>query len=199
MAVAERVRSAGARMLDAPVSGSVPQVEQGTLSIMVGGDESAFQEVSPLLEQLGQQVIHVGGNGKGVLLKVAINISLAVQVLAFSEGLLMAERGGIPAQLAADVMSASPIGSPMLKSRVPLMLNLPDEAWFDIRLMDKDIHLALVEGRRLGVPLPAASAAADALDDARRLGYGDRDIAALHQVLDSIGRRPSGRPDTGPA
>ncbi|MCW2782807.1 MAG: 3-hydroxyisobutyrate dehydrogenase [Marmoricola sp.] len=191
MAVAERVHSAGARMLDAPVSGSVPQVEQGTLSIMVGGDEDAFQQVSALLGQLGQSVIRVGDNGKGVLLKLAINISLAVQVLAFSEGLLLAERGGIPAKVAAEVMSASPIGSPMLKSRVPLLLDLPDKAWFDVRLMDKDIHLALAEAQRMGVPVPSATAAADTLDEARRLGYADRDIAALHEVLAKISRSPS--------
>jgi 3-hydroxyisobutyrate dehydrogenase-like beta-hydroxyacid dehydrogenase len=184
--VAERVRSAGAVMLDAPVSGSVPQVEQGTLSIMVGGDDATFQRVEPLLRQLGQTVTRVGDNGAGALLKLAINISLAVQTLAFSEGLLLAERGGIDPRLAAQVMSSSAIGSPMLKTRIPLLLNLPDSAWFTIRLMHKDIRLALDEAQRLAVALPSAAAAAGMLTKASELGYAERDIAALHDVLDKI-------------
>lgn len=184
--VAERVRSAGAVMLDAPVSGSVPQVQQGTLAIMVGGDDATFRRVEPLLRQLGQTVTRVGDNGAGALLKLAINISLAVQTLAFSEGLLLAERGGIDPHLAAQVMSTSPIGSPMLKTRVPLLLNLPDDAWFTIRLMNKDIGLALDEAQRLAVALPSAAAAAGMLTKACELGYAERDIAGLHDVLDKI-------------
>lgn len=181
--IAERVRSVGARMLDAPVSGSVPQAKAGTLAIMVGGEAEAFRQVEPLLHELGQTVTHVGENGHGLLLKLAINISLAVQTLAFSEGLLLAERGGIKPELAAEVMSTSPIGSPMLKARVPLLLDLPEHAWFDTELMQKDIRLALQTGQRLDVPLPSAHTADDMLDQARELGYGGRDIASLHEVL----------------
>jgi 3-hydroxyisobutyrate dehydrogenase-like beta-hydroxyacid dehydrogenase len=189
--VAERVRALGARMLDAPVSGSVPQAEQGTLAIMVGGEEATFEQVEPLLRQLGQTVTRVGDNGAGTLLKLAINISLAVQTLAFSEGLLLAERGGLDPRLAAQVMASSAIGSPMLKARVPLLLDLPDTAWFPIRLMHKDIRLALNEAQRLAVALPSATAAAGALADARDLGYAERDIAGLHEVLATIsGRQP---------
>jgi 3-hydroxyisobutyrate dehydrogenase-like beta-hydroxyacid dehydrogenase len=199
--VAQRVRSAGARMLDAPVSGSVPQVEQGTLAIMVGGDEAPFRRVEPLLRQLGQTVTRVGDNGAGVLLKIAINISLAVQTLAFSEGLLLAERGGIDPHVAAEVMSTSPIGSPMLKARVPLLLDLPDRAWFTIRLLHKDIGLALDEGQRVGAALPSAAAAADVLATALELGYAERDIAGVREVLDKVSgdtagavTRPGSRP-----
>src|SRR6478672_3777830 len=126
--VADQVRSVGAQMLDAPVSGSIPQAETGTLAIMVGGEETAFRVAQPLLATLGQTVTHVGTNGQGLLLKLAINISLAVQTLAFSEGLVLAERGGIDPRLAAEVMSTSSIGSPMLKARVPLLLDLPEHA-----------------------------------------------------------------------
>jgi len=187
--VAERVRALGARMLDAPVSGSVPQAEQGTLAIMVGGEEATFEQVEPLLRQLGQTVTRVGDNGAGTLLKLAINISLAVQTLAFSEGLLLAERGGIVPRLAAEVMAGSAIGSPMLKARVPLLLDLPDTAWFPIRLMYKDIRLALDEAQRLTVALPSAAAAAGTLARARDLGYAERDIAGLHEVLAKISGR----------
>jgi 3-hydroxyisobutyrate dehydrogenase-like beta-hydroxyacid dehydrogenase len=183
---AERVRAAGAHMIDAPVSGSVPQAEQGTLAIMVGGDEATVQQVEPLLRHLGQTVSHVGRNGAGVLLKLAINISLAVQTLAFSEGLLIAERGGIDSALAAEVMAGSPIGSPMLKARIPLLVDLPDQAWFPIRLMHKDIRLALEEAQRMGVVVPSATASAGVLGAADQLGYSERDIAGLHEVLAKI-------------
>jgi 3-hydroxyisobutyrate dehydrogenase-like beta-hydroxyacid dehydrogenase len=185
-AVAERVRLLGAWMLDAPVSGSVPQAEQGTLAIMVGGDRAAFHRVEPLLAQLGRPVTHVGGNGHGVLLKLAINISLAVQTLAFSEGLLLAERGGIDPALAARVMATSSIGSPMLAARVPLLLDLPPDGWFDVALMHKDIRLALQQARALRLMLPAATATDRELATADQLGYGHRDIAALREVLDRL-------------
>jgi 3-hydroxyisobutyrate dehydrogenase-like beta-hydroxyacid dehydrogenase len=181
--LAARVDSLGAHMLDAPVSGSIPQAESGTLAIIVGGDRDAFGQVEPLLEELGQTVTHVGTNGQGLLLKLAVNISLAVQTLAFSEGLLLAERGGIDPQLAAAVMSTSPIGSPMLKARVPLLLDLPEHAWFDVTLMDKDIRLAREAADELAIALPSAALADEMLNRARVLGYAHRDIAALHQVL----------------
>ncbi len=169
-------------MLDAPVSGSVPQVQAGTLTIMVGGDEDAYARVEPLLRELGTPT-HIGENGQGLALKLAINISLAVQMLAFSEGLLLAERAGVDRKLAVEVMTESPIGSPMLKARAALVLDLPDDAWFDIGLMQKDVALALDTGRQLRVPLPSAAVADELLTVARALGYERRDLAALSEVL----------------
>ena len=180
--VAERVRETGAAMLDAPVSGSVPQVQTGTLTIMVGGDEEAYKQVEPILRELGTPT-HIGENGQGLVLKLAINISLAVQMLAFSEGVVLAERSGIDPKLAIDVMTQSPIGSPMLKARADLVLDLPDEAWFDVSLMQKDVALALDTGRELHIPLPSAATADQLLTLSSALGYEHRDIAALHEVL----------------
>ena len=181
-ALAERVRAQGAAMLDAPVSGSVPQVQSGTLTIMVGGDAHAYARAEPVLRELGTPT-HVGENGQGLVLKLAINISLAVQMLAFAEGLLLAERSGIDRRLAIDVMTQSPIGSPMLKARAGLLLELPDEAWFSIGLMQKDVALALDAARRLPVPLPSAATADQMLTVARAMGYETRDLAALFEVL----------------
>jgi 3-hydroxyisobutyrate dehydrogenase-like beta-hydroxyacid dehydrogenase len=182
-ALAEQVRSTGALMLDAPVSGSVTQAESGSLAIMVGGDEDAFQRLESLLRELGQTVTHVGANGQGLVLKLAINISLAAQPLAFSEGLLLAERSGIDPRVAAQVMSESPIGSPMLRARVPLFLDPHREAWFDMQMMHKDIRLARQAAERLGLPSPSAALAGDVLERASRLGYDHRDIASFHEVL----------------
>jgi 3-hydroxyisobutyrate dehydrogenase-like beta-hydroxyacid dehydrogenase len=181
-ALAEQVHALGASMLDAPVSGSVPQVQSGTLTIMVGGDADAYARVEPLLRELGTPT-HIGENGQGLVLKLAINISLAVQMLAFSEGVLMAERAGIDRKLAVEVMTGSPIASPMLQARAPLVLDLPEDAWFDIGLMHKDIALALATARELRVPLPSAAAADQVLTIAQALGYEHRDLAALFEVL----------------
>jgi len=181
--LAERVAALGAHMLDAPVSGSIPQAESGTLAIMVGGDPHAFAAIEPLLRELGRAVTHVGPNGQGLVLKLAINISLAVQTLAFSEGLVLAERAGVDPDVAAEVMSTSSIGSPMLKARTPLLLHLPDHAWFDVELMQKDIRLARQTAADLHIPPPSAAVADQILGEARHLGYGHRDLAALHDVI----------------
>jgi 3-hydroxyisobutyrate dehydrogenase-like beta-hydroxyacid dehydrogenase len=181
--LAARVHALGATMIDAPVSGSVPSAEDGTLAIMAGGPDPAFHTVEPMLHQLGRSVTHVGANGQGLLLKLAINISLAAQMLAFSEGVLLAERGGIDPKLALQAMTGSAIGSPMLKARAPLVLNLPEQAWFDVELMHKDIRLALEAARESHVPLPAAMVADSMLGTAADLGYGHRDIAAFFEVL----------------
>jgi 3-hydroxyisobutyrate dehydrogenase-like beta-hydroxyacid dehydrogenase len=190
MELAERVSALGARMLDAAVSGSVPQARSGTLTIMAGGDEDAFQRAEPLLLHLGQTVVLVGGNGSGLLLKLALSISLAVQTLAFSEGLLLAERGGIDPGLVAEVMRASATGSPLLEASVPLLLDLSERAWFDVEVMHKDIRLARQAAQRLGVPLPAAATADGMLAEARTLGYRGRDIAVLHEVLAATALAP---------
>jgi 3-hydroxyisobutyrate dehydrogenase-like beta-hydroxyacid dehydrogenase len=185
-AVAERVKARGAAMLDAPVSGSVPQVQTGSLTIMVGGDAEAYARVEPILRELGTPT-YIGENGQGLVLKLAINISLAVQMLAFAEGLALADRAGIDRKRAVEVMTQSPIGSPMLKARADLVLDLPDDAWFDVSLMQKDIVLALDAARRLSLPLPSASTADEVLTLARARGYEHRDIAALFQVLAGLG------------
>jgi 3-hydroxyisobutyrate dehydrogenase-like beta-hydroxyacid dehydrogenase len=187
--VAQRVREQGATFLDAPVSGSVPQVQSGTLTIMVGGDEDAYTRVEPILRELGAPH-YIGENGHGLVLKLAINISLAVQMLAFSEGLLLADRAGVDRKRAVEVMTESPIGSPMLKARAELVLDLPDDAWFDVGLMQKDIVLALDAARELSVPLPSAATADEVLTFARAAGYEHRDLASLFEVLAKLTQRP---------
>jgi 3-hydroxyisobutyrate dehydrogenase-like beta-hydroxyacid dehydrogenase len=181
--LAARVRALGAQMLDAPVSGSVPAAADGTLAIIVGGPAETYRAVEPLLHTLGRTVTHVGANGQALLLKLAINLNLGTQILAFSEGILLAERGGIDPQLAAHVLTHSAIGSPALLARAPLLLDLPHDAWFDIHLMRKDLQLALQAGRDLTVPLPTTATTTDLLTWAAELGYEHRDIAALLQVL----------------
>ena len=156
-ALAEEVDARGAQMLDAPVSGTSITVDQGKASLMVGGDADAFERAKPVLEAIGPKVFHMGGNGTAVALKIAINLSLAVQMLAFSEGVLLAEKSGIERERIVEAMLASVIASPMVVYRGPLVLGHPDEVWFDCHMMQKDMNLALELGRQLEVPLTGAS------------------------------------------
>jgi 3-hydroxyisobutyrate dehydrogenase-like beta-hydroxyacid dehydrogenase len=181
--VAERVRAGGADMLEAPVSGSVQAAEQGTLAVMVGGPEATFARIEPILHDLAASVTRIGENGSALLMKLAVNLSLAEQMLAFSESVLLAEQGGIDRALAVSVLTGGALGSPMLKSRGPLVLDLPDEAWFDVALMRKDLRLALHEAGRLDVPLPSAAVANELFTAADAMGYGGEDIAVVYEVL----------------
>jgi 3-hydroxyisobutyrate dehydrogenase-like beta-hydroxyacid dehydrogenase len=181
--VATRVAETGAKMLDAPVSGSVSTLEEGKLSIMVGGDAAVVEQVLPLFRQIGPTVTHVGPNGQAVAMKIATNLSLAVQMLAFSEGVLLAEQSGIPRETAVHVLLNSVIASPMIKYRGPFVLGQPDEAWFDVNMMQKDLLVALEMGRQLDVALPTTSITNQMLTAARALGLEKKDFAALFEVL----------------
>ena len=182
-ALAAKVRDKGAAMVDAPVSGSVVTLQQGKLSVMVGGERSTFERVKPLLEDVGPRVTHVGENGLALSMKIAINLSLAVQMLAFSEGVLLAEKSGIARETAVDVMTHSVIGSPMVQYRGPMVLAMPDEAWFDVNMMQKDLLLALEMGRQLDVPLPTTAVTNELLTAARGMGLAKKDFAVVFEVL----------------
>jgi 3-hydroxyisobutyrate dehydrogenase-like beta-hydroxyacid dehydrogenase len=181
--LAGRVAATGAVMLDAPVSGSVITLEQGKLALMVGGDEDAFRRVEPILRDIGPRVTRVGGNGQAVLMKIATNLSLAVQMLAFSESVLLAERGGIERGLAVEVLLASVIASPMVAYRGPFVLDLPEPAWFSCNMMQKDLLLALELGRELDLPLPSTAVTNELLTASRGVGVDHHDFAALFDVL----------------
>jgi 3-hydroxyisobutyrate dehydrogenase-like beta-hydroxyacid dehydrogenase len=182
--LAARVRQKGGDMVDAPVSGSVLTLEQGKLSIMVGGDQATFDRLKPLLEDVGPRVTYVGPNGLAVAMKIATNISVAVQILAFSEGVLLAERSGIARDTAVDVITHSVVGSPLLQYRGPFVVQMPDAAWFNTTMMQKDLRLALDMGRELGVPLPTTTVTDQWLATARQMGLGDEDYAAVFKALE---------------
>ena len=182
-ALAEQVAELGARMLDAPVSGSVSTLEEGRLSIMVGGDEDAFDEVDAILRDIGPTVMRIGSNGQALLMKIAINLSLHVQMVAFCEGLLLAEKDGIDKEVAVEALLQSVIASPMLRYRGPFVLEMPDEAWFNVNMMQKDMNLALEAGRRLDVPMPTTAISNELLTAARAMGYVEQDFAVVYEVM----------------
>lgn len=189
-----QVAETGAKMLDAPVSGSIVTLESGKLSIMVGGDKDIFDKVVPVLQAIGPTVHHVGANGLAVGMKIATNLGLAVQMLAFSESVLLAEKSGIPRELAVEVLVNSVIASPMVKYRGPFVLEHPEgRAWFDCQMMQKDMLLALEMGRELDVPLPTTSATNQFLTAGRAMGIGDYDFSIIFDVLAKMSGVETGR------
>jgi len=182
-ALAADVEALGAWMLDAPISGAPTTVEQGKASIMVGGDPEAFERAKPILEDVGPVVRRIGDNGQALLMKIAINLSLFVQMTSYSEGLLIAEKGGIDRDTAVEAMLNSVIASPMIKYRGPFVLDQPEEAWFDCNMMQKDMLLALEAGREYGVPMPTTATSNELLSAARGMGLDHYDFAIVFDVL----------------
>ena len=191
-ATASQVEARGAEMLDAPVSGSQTTIEEGKLSFMVGGKRETFDRVLPILHAIGPKATHVGANGLAVSMKIATNLSLAVQMLAFSEGVLLAEKSGIPRETAVEVLLNSVMASPMVKYRGPFVLKMPEEAWFDVNMAQKDVMLALEMGVQLDVPLPTTAVANQMLTAARAMGYAKEDFAILFEVLAQMAGMKSG-------
>jgi 3-hydroxyisobutyrate dehydrogenase-like beta-hydroxyacid dehydrogenase len=182
-AMAAKVREKGADMIDAPVSGSVITLQQGKLSVMVGGRKETFEHLKPMLMDIGPKVTHVGDNGVALSMKIAVNLQLAVQMLGFCEGALLAEKSGISREVAVDVMIHSAIASPMIVYRGPFVLEQPEEAWFDCNMMQKDMLLALELGRKLNVPLPTTAVSNEYLTAARGMGWEKKDFAVVFDVL----------------
>jgi 3-hydroxyisobutyrate dehydrogenase len=181
--IAEKVRAKGADMIDSPVSGSVTTLQEGKLSVMVGGRKETFEKAKPVLQDVGPKVTHVGDNGLALAMKIAVNLSLAVQMLAFSEGVLLAEKSGISRETAVDVLTHSAIASPMVQYRGPFVLKMPEEAWFDVNMMQKDMLLAMEMGRQLDVPLPTTAVTNEFLTAARGMGLVKQDFAVMFEVL----------------
>jgi 3-hydroxyisobutyrate dehydrogenase-like beta-hydroxyacid dehydrogenase len=196
-ALGAEVAARGAAMLDAPVSGSVATLEAGQLSFMVGGDATVLDRVRPYLTAIGPTITHVGPLGLAVTMKIAANLGLAVQMLAFSEAVCLAEKAGIARERAVEALLRSVIASPMVRYRGPFVLGMPAEAWFDVGMMQKDLRLALGLGRSAGVALPSTALAHELLTAARGLGLADYDFAVVFDVLAALsGLPPSRKPAT---
>jgi 3-hydroxyisobutyrate dehydrogenase-like beta-hydroxyacid dehydrogenase len=194
------VAARGAALLDVPVSGSTITVEQGQASFVVGGDPAALERVRPWLLAMGTAVTHVGPLGLAKTMKVATNLGLAVQMLAFAEAVLLAEKAGIARTSAVEALLKSVIASPMVKYRGPFVLGqMPVDAWFKVAMIQKDLQLALDAGRASGVPLPMTSVAQEWMTAARGLGLGEYDFAIVFDVLARLsGAAPSTKPPNDP-
>jgi 3-hydroxyisobutyrate dehydrogenase-like beta-hydroxyacid dehydrogenase len=188
-AVAAAFAAKGLVMLDAPISGSPVTLAQGNASVMVGGDKAAFEKVEPVLRAIGPKVTHIGENGMAVQMKIAVNLLLMVEVIAFGEAVALAEKGGIKREVAVDAILKSVAASPVLGYRGPFILDgkMPDVPLADVTLQQKDMLLALDLGRKLGSPVPLAAAANEMMNACRGLGIDHKDFVAAHEVYRRLG------------
>lgn len=180
---------AGRVMLDAPLSGSPITLEQGKASIMVGGDREAYERARPVIEAIGPSVSYIGGSGQAVQMKVAVNLCLIVEMVAFSEAVALAEKGGVDRAIAVDAMLKSVVASPVMGYRGPFILegNMPDKPLADVTLQQKDMLLALDLGRRQGSPVPLAAAANEMLNACHGLGLSHRDFVTVFDAYRTLG------------
>jgi 3-hydroxyisobutyrate dehydrogenase-like beta-hydroxyacid dehydrogenase len=188
-AVAEEFAKAGAVMLDGPVSGSPVTVKQGNASIMIGGDEKAFERVKPVLLAIGPKVTRIGDNGLACQMKIAVNLLLMVEIICFGEAVALAEKGGVDRGVAVDAILKSVAASPVIGYRGPFILEgkMPEVPLADVTLQQKDMLLALNLGRRLGSPVPLAAAANEMMNACRGLGIDANDFVVAHRVYRLLG------------
>jgi 3-hydroxyisobutyrate dehydrogenase-like beta-hydroxyacid dehydrogenase len=187
--IAAEFARAGLAMLDAPISGSPVTLEQGKASIMVGGDKDAFGRVRPVLLDIGAKATYIGANGLAVQMKLAINLVLMVEVIAFGEGVALAEKGGVAREVAVEAMLNSVAASPVLGYRGPFILEgrMPEVPLADVTLQQKDMLLVLDLARRQGTPAPLAAAANEMMNACRGLGLDRHDFAVAHQAYLRLG------------
>jgi len=188
-AVAAEFKKHGATMLDGPISGSPVTVKAGNASVMIGGDEDAFERAKPVLLAIGPKVTRIGGNGLACQMKIAVNLLLMVEVIAFGEAVALAEKGGVAREAAVDAILKSVAASPVLGYRGPFILDgkMPDVPLADVTLQQKDMMLALSLGRTLGSPVPLAAAANEMMNACRGLGIDGNDFVVAHRVYRQLG------------
>jgi 3-hydroxyisobutyrate dehydrogenase-like beta-hydroxyacid dehydrogenase len=183
-ATAALLAGRGARLVDAPVSGSVPSVHQGTLTVLAGGDQADLDVARPVLDVLASQIFHVGPSGTGAVMKLAVNTLVHGLNQALSESLVLAEKAGVERGTAYDVIAASVAGAPFVQYKRPAFEH-PDTTpvAFTLDLVAKDLALALALAGRVGARLPQATANSEAVAAALAAGLGERDMSALAEAL----------------
>ncbi len=188
-AIAAEFSKNGLTMMDAPISGTTLTLGQGKASLMVGGDKAAFERVQPVLLAIGPKVTYIGAQGLAVQLKVALNMTLVIEVIGFCEGIAIAEKGGVPREIAVDAFLKSVVASPVLNYRAPLILegHISDATYGNVNLQQKDMLLALELGRQLGVPVPLGAAANEMLNACRGLGLDHHDFVTVYEVYRRLG------------
>jgi 3-hydroxyisobutyrate dehydrogenase-like beta-hydroxyacid dehydrogenase len=187
--VHDTARRAGVSMLDAPVSGSTPQAEQGQLVIFVGGEEDVYQKCQPLLAVLGSKTLYLGPSGSGTTMKLCVNTLLGLGVQALAEAIALGEKSGLPRERLVQVLSETAVVSPSQKSKLENARKDEYPAAFPLRLMLKDFGLILETATQLSVPMPATDAAAQvaAAEYARQLtAHSDDDFSVVIRAMERM-------------
>jgi 3-hydroxyisobutyrate dehydrogenase-like beta-hydroxyacid dehydrogenase len=188
-AVSAEFASKGFVMLDAPLSGSPVTVEQGNASLMIGGDKAAFERLEPVIRAIGPKVTYIGASGQAVTMKLAVNLLLMVEVVAFGEAIALAEKGGVARDVALDAVLKSVAAAPVHGYRGPFILEggMPKVPLADVTLQQKDMLLVLEMARKLGSPTPLAAATNEMMNACRGLGLDHNDFVVAHEVYRRLG------------
>jgi len=179
--IAEASAAQGIRFLDAPVTGGTWGAEKGELLFMIGGDGQTLEAARPVLSAMGKKIFHLGPHGAGQTIKLAMNLLLALQVDAFAEALALVTGAGLEGEKLVEVMQSSMARSGVLDVKAPVMLGADYKPSFPLRLMHKDLSLALDLGNQIGVPLPAAAAAREVYNSVKGSSKDDLDYAAVYK------------------
>ena len=185
-AIGAELAERGLRMLDAPVTGSSPKAQDGTLTIMAGGDAGDFARAEPLLRVMGELVVHVGALGHGEMVKLINNAVAAANAATVGEALIVGQRTGVDLDALVEIMAKGSGGSAMLDLKAAPMRAHDYTTLFKLEHMLKDVRLCLEEGQAAAVPFAAAARARDVLVAALARGHGDDDFAALIEALEGF-------------
>jgi 2-hydroxy-3-oxopropionate reductase len=190
--LAEKVKEKGASMLDAPVSGGDVGAIEGTLSIMVGGEEGDFERARPLFDVMGKTVTHVGPTGAGQVTKAANQIVVALTIEAVSEALVLGSRGGVSPEKILDVLGGGLAGNKVMEVKREKFLSHTFDPGFRSELHHKDLGIALAAGREYGVALPVTAIVDQMLLSMKRKGWGGEDHSALLRVIEDLSQHEIG-------
>lgn len=186
IAIAEKLAEKQIDFLGAPVTGSKPGAEGGTLTFMVGGEESVYQKVKPYIEAMGTQFYYCGKQGAGLHAKLTQNLILSNLLQAFNEGMVLCRKAGVDPELMLDILNNSAARSGLVSFKAPYVFSRNFETNFSIKWMHKDVGLMLQSGDEQGVPLPLTGLTQQLLKAAIASGYGEEDICASIKVLESF-------------
>jgi 3-hydroxyisobutyrate dehydrogenase len=181
--LAPLVDAKGARLIDSPVLGTIPQVKDGKLFALVGGRAEDLDRARPILEKMTRRIAHMGPNGSGYAMKLAVNLGLGAYIQALSESLALGAKQGLTLDQMLDVLQEAPYASGWMKSKIGVMKGEKPEMTLDIRTLRKDIMSAVATGALSGVPMPLSAGTLASLSAAVANGYGSGDLGEMPKFL----------------
>lgn len=184
--IGQALQAKSVEFLDAPCTGSTPGAEGGTLTFMVGGDQTVFERTKPFLETMGKRLYYCGPAGMGLQAKLTQNLILCNIAMAFNEGMVLATKGGIEPKLMLDILDNSAAKSGLISYKAPFVLRRDFQANFSTKWMHKDIGLMLESGKELGVPLLLTGLTQQLFQSAISAGHGDEDFCSTIKVLEEL-------------
>lgn len=184
--VGKAVRSAGGRFVDAPVSGTVGPAEEGTLTVLAGADDGTLAEVRPVLEAIGDPIVHCGGIGAGTRTKLFVNLLLGNLLQSYAEALVFGQKHGLSLDHMQQVIESGPVGAPLFQYKRPVIEDRDFEKQFPVDLLLKDLDLISEAAEKQGIYLPQTAATREAANGAKALGHGDEDMMAVIKLLESV-------------